>query len=533
MGKKPNGECQFRRCPVRVGMNPVIRSEMVQVKVPDGRPLAHAPVVCVCPAVQGILAGTAIKGGFDRMQTDVNGRFRLPWTGTNYAVVIANEAGFGLAESRDFFRNFTGRDCFRNFTMVVRPWGRIDGVRLNCGQPVAGQRLLYRLMWRSLGSEELRDMLALHGNKTVTDAKGRFSFDHVPPVQLILSGMHKHPERMLTPLQYAEIKPGQTNKIQIETQGRTVIGRMEVEAGLTSQIDFTSLGGWLQPDVNVGKVMSRPSIPKEFDTLESRGKWWSDWHNSEAGRQFHEAFSRSYLIEFHADGSFVADLVEPGKYWMRGGIEGEGRTMTRALTMCRWSTRMCGGIESAGRTIAKINEPIEIPPPNGNAGEAPFDLGRRMLRAGVNLKVGDPAPDFSVQTLDGKALKLSDLRGKYVLLAFWATWCGGCVAETPNLKDTDAAFKDDARFIMVGLNLDAEAAAPRDYARKNQMGWIQGFLGEWSRTEIPNYFGVEGIPSILLIGPDGKVLAKDLRGPSIKSAVLSALSQPGQGTITK
>jgi hypothetical protein len=76
---------------------------------------------------------------------------------------------------------------------------------------------------------------------------------------------------------------------------------------------------------------------------------------------------------------------------------------------------------------------------------------------------------------------------------------------------------------MVGLNLDEKAEAPLKYTQKNGMAWAQGFLGEWSKTDVPDTFGVNGIPSIWLIGPDGKVIARDLRGDGIKRAVEAAL----------
>jgi hypothetical protein len=78
---------------------------------------------------------------------------------------------------------------------------------------------------------------------------------------------------------------------------------------------------------------------------------------------------------------------------------------------------------------------------------------------------------------------------------------------------------------MVGLSLDPVSKTPRDYAKKNNLGWTMGFLGEWSKSEVPNKYGVEGIPSIFLIGPDGKIIARDLRGPGIRTAVERALAK--------
>ena len=141
----------------------------------------------------------------------------------------------------------------------------------------------------------------------------------------------------------------------------------------------------------------------------------------------------------------------------------------------------------------------------------------------VSLDVGHEAPGFKATTLDGKDFQLSDYRGKFVLLDFWATWCGPCLAETPNLKKIHEAFGKRDDFVLIGLSLDRDPEKPRAYLKENQCSWVDGFLGDWGKDKVTKKYGVQGIPSIWLIGPDGKIVHKGLRGGRIYEAVNSAL----------
>jgi len=153
----------------------------------------------------------------------------------------------------------------------------------------------------------------------------------------------------------------------------------------------------------------------------------------------------------------------------------------------------------------------------------PADL---IANESVKLKVGDLVPDFIVQTFDGKPLKLSDLRGRYVLLDFRATTCMPCVRETPNMKATFDAFGKNKQFAMVSLSLDVSEKEPRKFVAAKGIAWTQSFLDEQLIRSVQEDYGFSGIPQILLVGPNGKLLAKDLRGAKIQQAVASALGSP-------
>ena len=137
---------------------------------------------------------------------------------------------------------------------------------------------------------------------------------------------------------------------------------------------------------------------------------------------------------------------------------------------------------------------------------------------------GAVAPPIEATTLDGKPLKLEDLKGKYVLLDFWATWCKPCIGEIPQLQAVQEAFGKDERFAILSLSVDEKIDEPKKFQEKRKLPWTQAFLGVGIHGPIPGTFGVRAIPAFVLVGPDGKIIARGMRGADIKKEVAQALA---------
>jgi len=130
------------------------------------------------------------------------------------------------------------------------------------------------------------------------------------------------------------------------------------------------------------------------------------------------------------------------------------------------------------------------------------------------MAVGTKFPDFEEQALDGKPLSISNYKGKVVLVDFWATWCGPCVRELPNVIQAYEKFHPKG-FEIIGISLDQDKARLTSFLEQRKMTWRQYFDSKGWQNKLAGKYGVNSIPATYLLDGEGKIIAKDLRGEAL------------------
>jgi len=150
-----------------------------------------------------------------------------------------------------------------------------------------------------------------------------------------------------------------------------------------------------------------------------------------------------------------------------------------------------------------------------NADIAAFAAGR--IQAEAALEKGF---DLKFTAVDGRAVDIAKLRGKVVLIDFWATWCGPCIRELPNLKAVYDKYHDRG-FEVVGISLDREGDRQKliDFCKEHGMPWPQHFDGKYWKNEYAVQYGIQAIPAMFLLGPDGKLATTEARGEKLEAEV--------------
>ncbi len=138
------------------------------------------------------------------------------------------------------------------------------------------------------------------------------------------------------------------------------------------------------------------------------------------------------------------------------------------------------------------------------------------------LKVGENAPEIALPKVDGTAFSLSSLKGRIVLIDFWATWCAPCVKEQPELKALYEKYANsvkNGKFEILGVSLDKSKENWQKTIERFKIDWLQVSDLKFWKSPVAKDYGIEGLPFNVLIDEQGKIIAINLHGKELEELV--------------
>jgi RNA polymerase sigma factor (sigma-70 family) len=445
---------------------------------PDGTPHVGDFII----ATRGATINAYPPPGAARFTKSDGGKYSFPKPAGPFTVVARCDGGY--AEVSDVA-------LAKDPQVRMQPWGRIDGVLMSGTQPRANTPV--RLLRIDDGDMEHANLVS-HDVTTRTDANGRFSFERVAPGETWIMEQASAADADGRRCDYVVVAPGETATVRIGGSGRPVTGRIASRpAGVPSSVRWPGETG-----ASFNATLRRLTVPmRSWPTMDP-----SD--TPESFRAKHEAFGRTpdgheqkkwmlgWSIAPEADGTFRMPDVPPGVYSINAFVT---------------------EIDSAvnyGQTVARGEWKVVVPEASADArvNLSPIDAGTVPMESLPVLRRSDVAPDFEMVAADGSHTRLSDFRGRHVLLALWYNFGrqDPQANETARIAAITSKWKGDPRLVVLRVRGDGNSTDLADAAKRNG---ITGNVLAPVDTQLPSPYRTSPGTAIL-IDPAGKVIQPNL-----------------------
>jgi RNA polymerase sigma factor (sigma-70 family) len=416
---------------------------------------------------------------------DGSGHFSYAGLREPWVLVVRHPSGY-TEMTHEEFKDAKGQ-------VWLRPWGRVEGRLLVGAQPQAGQKVT---LARTGSREEWDRLQVRHHRETKTDADGKFVFENVAPGDSWLAWQPNGRRLRVLRHTLAEVEPGKTLVQDIGGRGRPVVGRAAPAPTNAPDVKLV----W---DMNGRKQNASASyhrveatrrdgfvIPPGYERMSEfeKVKLRRAWEKTPQGRK-HLRHMWGEDFDINPDGTFRIDDLEPGTYGLQLRILRNENSFGEDMVECH--TEFTVPELPAG--VTRMDEPLDI-------GTIPVNLIPRT-------EPGKPAPEFAATTLDGKPIKLSDYKGKYVMLKWWWSWSEMDV-DAPAMRKAHEAMQKVGNWELITVGLDQELETAKKRLRDYPMPGIHCHVA--GQEKFPRaYFGSPS--TICIIGPDGNVVARNLQ----------------------